>query len=174
MTTTLVLAIVLALAGVAVVLIAGALILVPLRRPLRGALERFWLKRCIARRDRGDARLAVDDVPAALREFEAAFCFLTPSSAPGLLTDITRLHTGLLGRFVAVGDDLPGVHVQLFTLAKVERLLEQWTVAQRTVLRGRATPDDMVDLHRRRQAAVHAIHELVTELIERRRPPLTH
>jgi hypothetical protein len=171
---TVVLAILLALAGVAVVLAAGALMIYPLRRPLRGAVERLWLRRCLGRRDRGDARLAVDDVAAALREFEAAFCFLTPRGAPDLLADITRLHTGLLGRFVAVGDDLPGAHVQLFTLAKVERLLDRWTASQRAFRRGRITAAERVELQRCRREAEHAIHELVTELIERRRPPLSH
>lgn len=172
--TTVLLAILLGIAGLLTVVAASFLVLRPLLRPLGAAIERARLNRCLARRDRGDERLAANDVPAALRAFAGAFCFLIPRADPRLLGDIARLHTGLLSRFISIGDDLPGAHVQLFSLAKVERLLEQWLDTQRRVLRRTPTVRETLELQQQRRAAERAIGELVRDLLERHSRPLTH
>lgn len=171
---TIILAVVLGLAGLTAVAVASLLILRPLWSPLGAAVERARLQRCVARRDRGDGRLAADDVPGALREFGGAFCFLVPRAEPGLIVEIARLHTGLLSRFISIGDNLPGAHVQLFSLAKVERLLEQWMETQRRALRRTPTARDMSELQQHRRAAEQAIRELVGDLLERQGRPVTH
>jgi hypothetical protein len=169
--TTMLLGFVLGVLGLAVTAVALLLILGPLRRPLFASIERAKVRRCLARRGRGDARLAARDVDGALREFAGAFCFVVPRADPGLTTDIARLHTGLLSRFVSIGDDLPGERVQFLALAKVERLLEQWNDMQRR--RARGAPQT-AELERHRRLTQQAIRELVSELRARRQGPLLH
>ena len=172
--TTVILAILLGFAGLIMTLVTGLLLLGPLRRPLRAALERASLRRSVSRQERGDARLASEDIAGALREFGSAFCFIVPRADPRLLAGIARLHTGLLSRFVTIGDDLPGARVQLFALAKVERLLDQWMDTQRQVLRRSPAAEDVTELRRHRRLTEQAIRELVSELLDRRRGPLVH
>ena len=173
--TTVVLGILLGVVGLAVVGVTVLLLAGPLQRPILAAIDRARLRRCVARQKRGDARLAADDVRGALREFTDAFCFIVPRGDARLLGDIGRLNTGLLSRFVTIGDDLPGDRVQLLALAKVERLLDQWTEAQRRAVRAPRNPADDVELRRRRRLAQEAIRELAGELMQRRRrQPLLH
>lgn len=172
--TTILLGILLGAAGVTAVVGALLLLVGPLRRPIFAAIDRVQLRRCIARQQRGDARLAANDVSGALREFSAAFCFIVPRADARLLGDITRLHTGLLSRFVTIGDDLPGDRVQLLALAKVERLLDQWTEAQRRAVRASSGRGADAELRRRRRLVQDAVRELAGELMNRQREPLLH
>jgi hypothetical protein len=172
--TTLILAILLTGAGLAVLVVAVLLILGPLRRPLRAVLERASLQRCIAHRDRGDARLAAADVPGALREFGAAFCFLVPRAEPPLLAEVARLNAQLLGRLITVADDLPGTRVQLLALAAAERALGEWMDASRQVLKRAPTGAGADRLGRLADHAKGTIRELVRELTERQQRPPTH
>jgi len=172
--TTILLGILLGAAGVGVVAVAILLLVGPVRRPLFAAVDRAQLRRCLTRQRRGDARLAANDTAGALREFTAAFCFIVPRAGVQLIADITRLHTGLLSRFVTIGDDLPGNRVQLLALAKVERLLDQWTEAQRRAVRASGGASDGRDLRRLRRLAQEAIHELSADLMSRQRAPLLH
>lgn len=172
--TTVILGILLGVVGLGVVAVTALLLVGPLRRPIVAAVDRARLRRCVARQKRGDAHLAADDVRSALREFTEAFCFIVPRADARLLGDIARLHTGLLSRFVTIGDDLPGDRVQLLALAKVERLLDQWTEAQRRAVRAPLNPTDGAELRRRRRLAQEAIRELASELMHRRRQPLLH
>jgi len=108
-----------------------------------------------------------------LRAFAASFCFLVPRADPPLAAEIIRLHTGLLGRLMSVGDDIPGERVGLLALAKLERLLDQWTELQRRALRG-TDSFDVSELQRHRQRTQHAVRELIGELLARQRPTLLH
>jgi hypothetical protein len=172
--TTIVLGILLGAAGLGVIGVTALLLVGPLRRPILAAVDRARLRRCVARQKRGDAHLAADDVNSALRQFAGAFCFIVPRADARLLGDIARLHTGLLSRFVTIGGDLPGDRVQLLALAKVERLLDQWSEAQRRAVRVPLNPTDGVELQRRRRLAQDAIQELAGELMHRRRQPYLH
>ena len=171
---TVVLGLLLGIAGSVVVAVTSLLMLGPLRRPLLAALERARVGRCVARRDRGDARLAAHDVEGAIREFAAAFCFIVPRADPRLLAEIARLHAGLLSRLVLIGDDFPGERVELLAMAKVERLLDQWVESQRRLVRGQTSSRDAAGLRHQRRATQHAIRELASELAGRRRRPLVH
>jgi hypothetical protein len=172
--TTVILGVFLCVAALATIGVAGFLILGPVRRPLVAAVERARVRRCVARRGRGDALLAADDVRGALREFAAAFCFVVPRADTRLAVEIDRLHTGLLSRFISIGDDLPGDRVQLLALAKVERLLDQWAEIQRHVARRAPSATDAVAVRRQRQLIRDAIRELTHELLARRQRPLLH
>ena len=171
---TVVLGFMLGIAGLVTVTVASILILGPLRRPLFAAVERGRLRRCLSRRDHGDARLAANDLSGALREFSAAFCFVVPRGDPRLLAEIARLHAGLLSRLMSIADDLPGERVELLALAKAERLLDQWIDIQRRLATASPSGKDAAAVRRQRHITQRAIRDLVKELLARRRHPLVH
>ena len=171
---TVVLGLILGMAALVTVTVASILILGPLRRPLFAAVERAQLRRCLSRRDHGDARLAAHDLYGALREFSAAFCFVAPRGDPRLLAEIARLHAGLLSRLMSIGDDLPGERVELLALARAERLLDQWIDIQRRLAKASPSGRDAAAVRRQRHITQRAIRDLVKELLARRRRPLVH
>jgi hypothetical protein len=171
---TIVLGLILGIAGLVTVTVTSMLILGPLRRPLFAAVERARLRRCLSRCDHGDARLAANDLSGALREFSAAFCFVVPRGDPRLLAEIARLHAGLLSRLMSIVDDFPGKRVELLALAKVERLLDQWIDIQRRMVRESASGRDTATVRRQRDITQRAIRDLVKELLARRHHPLVH
>src|SRR5436309_3242820 len=85
---------------IAVVLLGGLLALLarPLVTPAIAALEGVRFRRCRMRVARGDLQLQGRQVDTALREFEAAFCFMTVRADARLAEQIGRHHVGLLSR----------------------------------------------------------------------------
>ena len=163
----------LVLLPVAVALLVGliALLARPLVVPAVGAMERSRLRRCLARAAAGDAQLKAKQVPAALAEFEAAFCLLTVRADARLPELIARHHTGLLSRLLSVADDLPQQGVRLLALAKVDRLLERRSEMQRAYLQLQTRPWRDArrlqlerELHRNSRATRAAVRELVADL----------
>lgn len=171
---TVLIGVLLGIAGLVTVAVAGLLMLGPLRRPLFAAIERAKVQRCVSRCNQGDARLAAQDIAGALREFAASFCFVVPRGDPRLLAEIARLHAGLLSRLMSIGDDLPGERIELLALAKAERLLDQWLDMQRRAVRGSPGERDTVRLHHQRRITQQAIRVLVAELLARRKHPFVH
>ncbi|HYV55995.1 MAG TPA: hypothetical protein VE911_00545 [Candidatus Nitrosopolaris sp.] len=127
---------------IAVVLLGGLVLLLarPLVTPVITAFEGARFQRCRAHVARGDLQLQGRQIEAALREFEAAFCFMTVRADPRLAEQIGRHHVGLLSRLLSVADDLPQQRVRLLALAKTDRLLARRGEMQRAYLQLRNRP----------------------------------
>jgi len=127
---------------IAVVLLGGLVLLLarPLVTPVITAFEGARFQRCRAHVARGDLQLQGRQIEAALREFEAAFCFMTVRADPRLAEQISRHHVGLLSRLLSVADDLPQQRVRLLALAKTDRLLARRGEMQRAYLQLRNRP----------------------------------
>ena len=160
----------LVLLPLALALVAGliALLARPLIAPAMGAVERARFARCVARVARGDAHLQDRQVPAALREFESAFCLLIVRADGRVAEQIGRHHTGLLSRLLSVADDLPAQRVRLLALAKVDRLLDRRTEMQRAYLQLRNRPlrdGRRLQLERELRRNTRSLRAAVRELI---------
>jgi hypothetical protein len=111
-------------------------------------IERWRINRCITHGRRGDALREQGNLDAALREYQAAF-FLHPVRDRQLATIVANHHTGLLSRLIAITEDVQGGTVRLFSLAKVDRLLNERSDLQRRHLTNRQSSD------RQRGGGVH-------------------
>jgi hypothetical protein len=163
----------LVLLPLAIALVAGLLVLLarPLVAPAVAALERARFQRCVARCARGDAHLQTRQVDLALREFEAAFCFMIVRADARLAEQIARHHVGLLSRLLSLADDHPTGRVRLLALAKVDRLLDRRGEMQRAHLQLRSRPLRDTrrlqlerELRRNAREARGAVRELIADL----------
>ncbi len=148
------------------------LIVRPLLTPARAALERARFQRCLARCARADGHLEAHRRELALHELEAAFCVQIVRADPTLAEQIARHHTGLLGRFLSVADDLPHERVRLLALAKVDRLVERRREMQHAYLqlRSRSWRDGRRqqlerELRRNGRELRVAVRELIADLL---------
>ncbi|HVN84063.1 MAG TPA: hypothetical protein VMW17_04370 [Candidatus Binatia bacterium] len=104
------------------------------------SIEQWRVDRCIAHSRRGDALRERGDLDGALRAYQAGFCLYTVRDRQ-LATTVANHHTGLLSRFIAVTEDVQGGTVRLFSLAKVDRALNERSELQRRYLSSRQSGD---------------------------------
>ncbi|GIW42323.1 MAG: hypothetical protein KatS3mg076_2900 [Candidatus Binatia bacterium] len=128
------LSLLLALAALALLGVVLALLVAPLRAPLRRAWERRRLGSAFRRLERGDAYLRRGELERALREFSSAFFLGVVRSDRRTLADVGRLHGALLGRLAAIADRAQAGPVRSLGLAKIERLLAEREQLQRRLL----------------------------------------
>ena len=132
-------------------------------------VERWRIERCIAQGRRGDALREQGNLDAALRAYQAGF-FLHPIRDRQLATVVANHHTGLLSRLIAITEDMQGGTVRLFSLAKVDRLLNERSDLQRRYLANRQSSDAqrLRDVNRQlgqnRSELQAALRQLVVEI----------
>jgi len=166
--STVVVGLVVLLAGLAVAAVLLTLLTRPLIAPAFGVLERGRLAQRLARAARADTYLRAGDVRAALREIEQAFCLFTVRVDASVAEQITAHHTGLLSRCLTVADAVPSERVRLLALAKVDRLLDRRREMQRALLqlRGRSARDTRrLQLERELRRNAAAVRQAVRELL---------
>lgn len=169
------LATVLVFAGVGLLLYLVTLLFNALSLPLDGTWERWRITRCVARGRRGDARREAGDLDGALHEFQAAF-FLHPVRNRAMASVVVNHHTGLLSRLIAITEDVQGGTVRLFSLAKVDRLLNERSELQRRYFNTRVTPDRQRrrqldrELDNNRRELQAALRQLIVEIRASRQP----
>ncbi|MBI3302546.1 MAG: hypothetical protein HYZ72_10800 [Deltaproteobacteria bacterium] len=122
---TLVLSVVLFIAGVGVAVYLLLLVFSALTDSFGELFERTVFRRYGARCERGDALLEKGDFAGAVRVFGDAF-FLRPVRWDStLLSDIANYHTGLLSRLLTVADEMGKGRARLPSLADADRLLAE-------------------------------------------------
>lgn len=163
-----VLALFLVAGSLALLFVLGSLLFHALQLPLGAALERRRFAACQARSRRGDERLRNGDARGALEDFRASF-FLSTIGSRDLLSAVHNHHTGLLGRFIAVTEEVQGGGVRLMSLAKVDRLLDERTTLQRRYTRardnGNAPRDVLRALRANRRELETALRQMVAEIV---------
>jgi hypothetical protein len=118
------LALVLALAGLAVFGYLAGLLWQAASDPLAGILERGRLEKCEDRVARGDAALRDGRVAEALDCFATAL-YASPVKSASMASVVEKHHTGLLNRFLAASDRRRGENVGLLSLAVADRALRR-------------------------------------------------
>ncbi|MBI1814484.1 MAG: hypothetical protein HYR72_05870 [Deltaproteobacteria bacterium] len=150
----------------------------PTRLPVNGGvianLERWRINRYVERARRGDVLRERGDLDGALREFQAAF-FLSPIRSRSLASMVVNHHTGLLSRLLAVTEDVQGGTVRLFSLAKVDRLLNERSDLQRRYFVSRNAGDRRhrelaQQLTQNRRELHAALRQLIVEIQSSRQP----
>ncbi len=120
----LLLAVVLAAAGLAVFGYLGSLLWQAAAEPLAGTVERARLKRCEDLVVRGDTALSAGDLRTALESFASAV-YGSPVRSATMASAVEKHHTGILSRFIAASDRRRGENVGLLSLALVDRVLRK-------------------------------------------------
>jgi len=132
-------------------------------------IEQWRIDRCIAHSRRGDALRESGDLDGALRTYQAGF-YLQPVRDRQLASAVANHHTGLLSRLIAVTEDVQGGTVRLFSLAKVDRALNERSELQRRFLSARQSGDRQrrreIDrlLARNRSELLAALRQLIVEI----------
>ncbi|HUI24563.1 MAG TPA: hypothetical protein VL403_00660 [Candidatus Kryptonia bacterium] len=132
-------------------------------------VERWRIERCIATGRRGDALREQGNLDAALHAYQAGF-FLHPVRDRQLATTVANHHTGLLSRLISITEDMQGGTVRLFSLAKVDRLLNERSDLQRRYLANRQSSDRQRQREVDRQLAQNrselqaALRQLIVEI----------
>jgi len=172
---TALLSILVVFAGVGLLLYLVSLLFNAFSLPLDGVWERWRIARCVARGRRGDALREAGDVDGALREFRAAF-FLYPVRNRTAASVVVNHHTGLLSRLIALTEDVQGGTVRLFSLAKVDRLLNERSELQRRYFNARGAPNRQRrrqldhDLDQNRRELQAALRQMIVEIRASRQP----
>lgn len=117
-------AVVLASFGLAIVGYLGNLLWQAAFGPLSGIVDRRRLARCESLVSRGDIALRQGKTSAALQAFVAALCVFPVRSAAAAAA-VDRHHVGLLSRFIAASDRHSGGNLGSLSLATADRLLRQ-------------------------------------------------
>jgi len=140
-------------------------------------LERWHLRRYIARARRGDRFLDAGEVDQALTSYERAL-YPYPARTRELADAIRRHHTGLLSRLLATADQVQDGAVRLMSLARADRLFQQRENLQRQYLARRSSAGSR---HRVRQELDSntkdlraALASLAEEIRSARTPERTH
>jgi len=122
---TLVLGVILFVAGAGVALYLALLLLSAFTRSFGGLFERAAFRRYRSLCGQGDDLLEKGDFAGAVRRFGEAF-FLKPVRRDAtLLSDIANYHTGLLSRLLTVADEMGKGRARLPSLVDTDRLLAE-------------------------------------------------
>ncbi len=124
-----VVAIGLALAGLAVFGYLTSILWQAVAGPMSGIFSKGRLRRCEDLVDRGDAALQAGELGAALECFARAV-YEAPVQSASFAAQVEKHHTGLLSRFIAASDRRRGDNVGVMSLAVVDRALRQRATLQ--------------------------------------------
>ena len=123
--TTLILGLLLLVAGLGVIIYLVFLVLSALPLSFGGAFEQAMFRRYRLRCEQGDELLEKGDLAGAIRIFADAFFLKPVRRDSSLLSDIANYHTGLLSRLLTIADEMGKGRARLPSLADTDRLLAE-------------------------------------------------
>ena len=122
---TLILGVMLFIAGAGVVIYLVLLLLSAFTRSFGGFFERVAFRRYRSLCGQGDELLEKGDFAGAARRFGEAFFLKSVRRDSTLLSDIANYHTGLLSRLLTVADEMGKGRARLPSLVDTDRLLAE-------------------------------------------------